>query len=41
VTLQKLNSKPLRREAAESFLPDGQSLDDSVDDYQDNQDEEE
>jgi hypothetical protein len=31
VTMQKLNSKPLRREAAESFLPDGQTLEDAVD----------
>jgi len=28
-TLQKLNSKPLRREAAESFLPDGMSLEEA------------
>ena len=28
-TLQKLNSKPLRKEAAESFLPDGISLEDA------------
>lgn len=31
VNLQKLNSKPLRREAAESFLPEGQTLDDALD----------
>jgi len=31
-TLQKLNSKPLRREAAESFLPEGQTLEDVQED---------
>jgi hypothetical protein len=41
VTLQKLNSKPLRREAAESFLPDGQVLEDVVDNITpDDEDEE-
>lgn len=29
--LQKLNSKPLRKEAAESFLPEGQTLEDVLD----------
>jgi len=28
-TLQKLNSKPLRREAAESFLPEGMTLEEA------------
>jgi hypothetical protein len=41
VTLQKLNSKPLRREAAESFLPDGQVLEDVVDDISVDEDDEE
>ncbi len=30
VNLQKLNSKPLRREAAESFLPEGQTLEEVI-----------
>jgi hypothetical protein len=38
-TLQKLNSKPLRREAAESFLPDGQTLEESIDEETDTEEE--